>query len=73
MLKAYEPMSQDAFSAPATAQYTDAFAKLEAGDPGARQAFAALVGQYDDDPLTMFHLGRLLAGETGVEIELAIK
>jgi adenylate cyclase len=73
MLKAYEPMSQDAFSAPATAQYIDAFAKLEAGDPSARQAFAALVGRYDDDPLTMFHLGRLLAGETGVEIELAFK
>jgi adenylate cyclase len=35
--------------------------------------FAALVGQNDDDPLTMFHLGRLLAGETGVEIELKVK
>ena len=42
----------------------------EAGDPKARQAFAALVGQYDEDPLTMFHLGRLLSGETGAGIAL---
>jgi len=48
-------------------------ALLEADDPKARQAFAALVGQYDEDPLTMFHLGRLLAGETGAEIELTEK
>ena len=43
------------------------------GDAKARQAFAALVGKYDEDPLTMFHLGRLLAGETGAEIELTEK
>ena len=29
--------------------------------------------QYDEDPLTMFHLGRLLSGATGVEIELTEK
>jgi hypothetical protein len=38
-------------------------------NPGARQAFAALVGEFDDDPLVMFHLGRLLSGESGDEIE----
>ncbi len=46
---------------------------LSAPSPKARQAFAALVGQYDEDPLTMFHLGRLLSGETGAEIELTEK
>ena len=29
---------------------------------GASQAFAALVGQYGEDPLATFHLKRLLAG-----------
>ncbi len=72
-LKAFEPLVKDTYATPATAGYIEAFAKLEADDPGARQAFAALVGQYDEDPLAMFHLGRLLAGDTGVEIELTEK
>ena len=72
-LKAFEPLTKEKHASPATARYVDAFAKLEAGDPGARQAFAALVGQDDDDPLAMFHLGRVLAGETGIEIDLAKK
>jgi adenylate cyclase len=72
-LRCYEPLDEDRAGAPATAGYNAAFALLESGDPKARQAFAALVGQYDEDPLTMFHLGRLLSGEAGVEIELAEK
>jgi adenylate cyclase len=72
-LRCYEPLDEDRAGAPATAGYNAAFALLEAGDPKARQAFAALVGQYDEDPLTMFHLGRLLSGEPGVEIELTEK
>ena len=72
-LRCYEPLNGERAGAPATAGYNAAFALLEAGDPKARQAFAALVGQYDEDPLTMFHLGRLLSGETGAEIELTEK
>jgi len=72
-LRCYEPLSADRAEAPATIGYTEAFALIEAADPKARQAFAALVGQYDEDPLTMFHLGRLLSGENGAEIELTEK
>ncbi|MCH8166898.1 MAG: response regulator [Proteobacteria bacterium] len=72
-VRCYEPLNSERAGAPATAGYNAAFALLEAGDPKARQAFAALVGQYDEDPLTMFHLGRLLSGETGAEIELTGK
>lgn len=72
-LRCYEPQTSTQAAAPATAGYNEAFALMEAGDPKARQAFAALVGQYGEDPLTMFHLGRLLAGETGAEIELTEK
>ncbi len=69
MLKAFEPLTSEQFSSPENAKYLEAYRKLEEGDVGARQAFAALVGQYDNDPLTMFHLSRLLAGETGAEID----
>ena len=72
-LRCFEPQTGEQAGAAATAGYNAAFALLEAGDPKARQAFAALVGQYDEDPLTMFHLGRLLSGATGVEIELTEK
>ena len=43
-LRAYEPLPAAAFAAPATTQYSEAFAKLEAGDAAAMPAFAALVG-----------------------------
>src|SRR5271165_3204950 len=48
------------FRAPAIAQYSEAFAKLEAGDAAAMPAFAALIGSHADDALAGFHLKRLL-------------
>jgi adenylate cyclase len=63
-LRAYEPVSDS----DAAAQYADAFAKLEAGDPAAMAAFAALVGTHADDKLAGLHLKRLLNGEKGVRI-----
>ena len=53
---------------PSTAGYLEAFAKLEAGDPGALGAFAAQVGKRSDDQLASFHLKRLLNGARGTEI-----
>ena len=72
-LKAYEPLSAEQSESPATEAYREAFAKLESGDAAAGQSFAALVGQYGEDPLATFHLKRLLAGETGVEIAFGEK
>jgi class 3 adenylate cyclase len=69
-LRAYEPLRAEAFSSPATAQYGEAFAKLEAGDAAAMPAFAALVGMHADDPLAGFHLKRLLNGAKGVRMQL---
>jgi adenylate cyclase len=63
-------LSEDAFSSPAIAQYSAAFAKLEAGDAGAMPAFAALVGEHADDALAGFHLKRLLNGAKGVRMQL---
>jgi len=72
-LKAYEPLGDKQADSAATAAYDQAFAKLENGDASAKQSFAALVGEFGDDPLANFHLKRLLAGETGVEITFGAK
>jgi class 3 adenylate cyclase/CheY-like chemotaxis protein len=69
-LRAYEPLTAAAFAGPATAQYYEAFAKLEAGDAAAMPAFAALVGLHADDALAGFHLRRLLNGAKGVRMQL---
>jgi class 3 adenylate cyclase len=69
-LRTYEPLREAAFSSPATAQYSAAFAKLEAGDANAMPAFAALVGSHADDALAGFHLKRLLNGAKGVRMQL---
>jgi class 3 adenylate cyclase len=69
-LRTYEPLAEDVFAAPATAQYSEAFAKLESGDVTAMPAFAALVGLHADDALAGFHLKRLLNGAKGVRMQL---
>ena len=69
-LRAYEPLVAATFEGPATRQYSEAFAKLEAGDAAAMPAFAALVGAHADDALAGFHLKRLLNGAKGVRMQL---
>jgi adenylate cyclase len=69
-LRAFEPLRPAEFQAPAIARYSEAFAKLEAGDVTAMPAFAALVGSHADDPLAGFHLKRLLNGAKGVRMQL---
>jgi class 3 adenylate cyclase len=69
-LRAYEPLPPARFKSPVTAQYAEAFARLEAEDASAMPAFAALVGQHADDPLAGFHLRRLLNGAKGVRMQL---
>ena len=68
-LRAFEPLQDVAFRAPSTAQYVEAFTKLEAGDATAMPAFAALVGLHADDALAGFHLKRLLNGAKGARIQ----
>ncbi|MBR0905153.1 adenylate/guanylate cyclase domain-containing protein [Bradyrhizobium liaoningense] len=69
-LRAFEPLPQAKFDAPETALYSEAFAKMEAGDAAAMPAFAALVGMHADDPLAGFHLKRLLNGAKGIRMQL---
>jgi adenylate cyclase len=69
-LRAFEPLRREQYDDPATASYLEAFAKLEAGDPGAIAAFAAHVGKLPRDQLASFHLRRLLNGATGTRIAM---
>ena len=67
-LRAFEPLRAEQYDDASTKSYLEAFAKLEAGDPGAIAAFAAHVGKCADDQLASFHLKRLLNGATGTRI-----
>lgn len=69
-LRAFEPLAQSQFAAPETALYSEAFAKMEAGDAAAMPAFAALIGMHADDSLAGFHLKRLLNGAKGIRMQL---
>ncbi len=71
-LRAFEPLTEEAAARPETAAYAEAFAKLEAGDPAAMPAFAALVGTSAADALASFHLRRLLNGGKGTVIRLDV-
>lgn len=70
-LRAYEPLAPDHAATPGMAAYCAAFAQLEAGQPEARQAFAALLGQMPEDPLVLLHLQRALAGADDVRVGTA--
>jgi hypothetical protein len=59
-LRAFEPLTEAESADPAVVTYASAFAKLEAGDPGALPAFASLLGMRADDCLASCHLKRLL-------------
>jgi len=69
-LRAFEPLVAEVDDDAATRAYLDAFAKLEAEDPMAMPAFAALLGLHSEDNLVGFHLRRLLNGATGSKIAL---
>ncbi len=69
-MRALEPLQVGQYDDPATKSYVEAFAKLEANDPGAIAAFASYVGNQPQDTLGSFHLKRLLNGATGARIAL---
>jgi adenylate cyclase len=69
-MRALEPLPSNQNIDAATESYLDAFAKLEATDPGAIAAFASHVGKYPNDQLASFHLKRVLNGAAGVRIAM---
>jgi adenylate cyclase len=69
-MRALEPLRIEQYEDASTKAYLDAFAKLEASDPGAIAAFASHVGKQPQDQLASFHLKRLLNGATGARIAM---
>src|SRR5271170_555178 len=69
-MRALEPLRVEQYEEPATKGYLDAFAKLDASDPGAIAAFASHIGKHPQDQLASFHLKRLLNGATGTRIAM---
>jgi len=69
-IRALEPLRAEQYEDSGTTSYLDAFAKLEASDPGAIAAFASHVGKNPQDQLASFHLKRLLNGATGTRIDM---
>jgi adenylate cyclase len=69
-MRAFEPLRAERYEDDTTKSYLEAFAKLEAGDPGAIAPFAAHIGKVADDQLASFHLKRLLNGATGTRIAM---
>jgi adenylate cyclase len=70
-MRVFEPLKPEESARRHTAAYARAFEKLEAGDPGAIAAFAALIGERPEDALAQYHLKRLLNGGVGTRIEMA--
>jgi adenylate cyclase len=69
---AYEPLNKAKAASPEVTAYRAAYDELAAGDPVARQDFAALVGSMPDDPLVLLHLQRALAGATDVIVDATV-
>jgi adenylate cyclase len=69
-LLAHQPLTPEQNADPLTAEYLAAYAKMEANDPSALPAFAALLGRDSTDGLVSFHLKRLLSGATGIAVVL---
>jgi adenylate cyclase len=69
-IRAFEPLHAETCGTSEAESYMQAFALLEAGDPGAVAAFAAHIGKHRNDRLASFHLKRLLNGATGTRIPL---
>ncbi len=72
---AYEPLAEAA-SAPSPApsslaDYSEAFALLEAEDPAAGERFTELAARYPGDALIGLHSRRLAAGASGAAISMA--
>jgi adenylate cyclase len=70
VMRAFEPLKAKQYEGAATKGYLNAFAKLEANDPGVIAAFASYVGKEPDDQLASFHLKRLLNGASGARIAM---
>lgn len=69
-IEAFEPMRKNLAVSESMVAYTRAFEALRAGSTEAPKLFASLVADHGEDPLAVFHLQRLLAGQNDISIKL---
>lgn len=72
-IKTFELLPEAQFNSALTSDYMAAYQKMDAEDPGALEAFAALLERYPDDPLSHYHYKRLQQHETGSTITMSSK
>jgi adenylate cyclase len=72
-IKTFELLSEAQFNSPLTTEYIAAYRKMDAEEPDALQAFAALLERYPDDPLSCYHYKRLQQHETGSVVTMLDK
>ncbi len=64
-IQVYEPVADTARSDTELAKYDRAYAQMADANPSAQRAFAELLIEHEGDPLSAFHLRRILSGVTG--------
>ena len=69
----FEPVDARHYNAASIARYEALFRAMEAGQPEAAEAFAAMHREEPEDPCVAFHCRRLLAGEAGTLIVMTEK
>lgn len=69
-INAFEPLRNELVLSESMVAYARAFEALRAGSTDAPKLFASLIADHGEDPLAVFHLRRLLAGQCDVSIKL---
>lgn len=72
-LEVWEPLSRREANSPAARAYVEAYRMLEAGQCGAKSAFATLAKSSHPDPLAEFHFRRIQSGESGITVVMTTK
>lgn len=72
-VEVFEAMSPEDPRCAALGAYRDAFAKMDANDPSALEAFRAIIAKDPGDGLAAFHLARLERGESGSRVVFSEK
>lgn len=69
-INAFEPLRNELVLSESMVDYARAYEALRAGSTDAPKLFASLIADHGEDPLAVFHLRRLLAGQCDVSIKL---
>jgi len=72
-IEVFEPLPAEDMASERASAYLEAFDRMKRKEPGAADAFSALLHRYPEDRLAAFHLKRLRNHESGVTVVMADK